>query len=826
MNRWKRKLPLTLESVQAILRQVCRVPALCVQWLRPRSPLSQPDPLLINKRLALLTSTIISVTFVSLLLFYTRGNLLYGGDYVGYFSVSQFLLYPTPTAAVFCGAILLAGSNVYIGFYLGLFLSTLFVELAVFTFAEQLSRQLLPRGPWGAVPIIASVLFIFSPYTITDTFKSLISSVFPYVGFEFLFFALCIRVLDLRLRGSTVPTRTALALGVTLGLSLESFPNNFRVGILGIVALVAILSVRVSSPLAPPALSISTRMGRAALFVLALVASGFYTMYPYLGNLSGLISSSSVIVGSISSNSFFVGGTYNSLSNVLRLLGPWGFWSGFAPYSNLYTTSPLLIVASWAWPALAIFAPLLLRRRLRKFGLVILTELIVVFCVAWDTSTNPPLGNLYSELTYRSPLLLQLFPTGFLTDVLLAKLFPVLAAVSIVVLGSILTARLKGVVHITSDSQQRETNRVIVGLHRVRPSRTLVVVTASLVAFLLIPAYPTFAGLSEGQYFNESAKGFSIPNTYFQARPAVISLGGKTLLFPPTSTYISTNWNYEGSVDFYSDFFYPAPVLTLDTLSAIGGYGEYMPSAISLQSRLSNVLIPNNATLSLAPSKLAVNDSLVWGTDATVSGSTVQLNESLSPHIQLSVPISRPLNASSSKAIQFVIESPEASTLLSDFSKGTAMVGLSSLSYNSSVGSTTGWYFPGSDGFSYAYLKDNKTLTVELLTGMLNKLYETDEYNDTSIYYLDLIVPANGPGFVDSVGFGSLGLISALVPSPSWIRLVSHLGIRGLLVDTSIDSGLAPGAGQALAASSEIVAAGDGRVVYSGGSITVIELTL
>jgi hypothetical protein len=787
-------------------------------------------PLLPDWKLAVLVAFSIGAALVGVLLAYTGGNLLYGGDYTGYYSAQQFLRLPSPTSAVFCGALFLTGNNLYAGFYLGLFFAASFAAFGAFWFASEFCRACLARPYWLVVPPLAALLYVFNPFTITDTFKSILVSIYPYTGFQFIFLGLSIRLWRIWRAGDSISWLDATLLGATLGLGAENYPNNVRIAILGLALLAAIAVTALRTPAARRSVARARSASIALLVIFVIVAAlaALYSVWPYLSNTSGAIAQAQASLGSVTALHLPTGSFYNQVANVVRLENAWGFPNGFAPYYGSYEANPAIVFASWMWPVLALVVPLLLLRRTTNPSLVLTMEGIALLSIAWEAASNPPFGVVYAGLVGAVPVLVAIFPSGFLSLFVLTKFYSVLAAFSTI--GIALTA--PSILATVADRIRARRGRPLAPAPPTLPRRRAdrgrgvqVVVAVAIGAILLLAAYPTFAGESEGQYFNESAKGFRIPPEYFSARDQAIGHSGSTLLLPATTTYIQTTWNYQGSVDWYEAFFYPNSVLTIDSFSPLLGYGQYSITAVALQQELSNPLVPNNSSVMVgSDTTLNVADSTVWGSTANVSGDTISAAPSDAPHLQFNVPFAVPVDASQSQLIQIQLRTPEAAALVSDFAQGTAQIGLESLRYNASVGATIGWYYPSLSSSAYLYDGPNSTVTVDLDVDRVSVAATSDIFNASSIDYLVLMLPSGAPGFISQLSFGSVSLLQNYSVSGTWLATMDHDGIHQILVDDSIIEGSIQSPSAIGEIERTLVGSGVGQLAWNGPNLQLIEL--
>ena len=154
---------------------------------------------------------------------------------------------------------------------------------------------------------------------------------------------------------------------------------------------------------------------------------------------------------------------------------------------------------------------------------------------------------------------------------------------------------------------------------------------------------------------NQNDAGFNVPSVYFHAKALLQKNdSGTVLLIPPTTNnpYISTAWGYTGEVGFYTDFFSPSPVITLNN------FGGTYSSSTQFQSydNLTHPLIYNSAskTMELEPdyvhllesyhvSYILVDSSIISGISVNMSYVHSLVNVLVQEHIAREIFNSSPL---------------------------------------------------------------------------------------------------------------------------------------------------------------------------------------
>ena len=164
----------------------------------------------------LIAALLISLSYISILLYYTHGALLWGGDYFGYFSAYNFLSYPDPSSFIYAIASISSAGNYYAGFYIYLFLSALLTLLGMYLLVYESFSGIFDKKALFRMGTIASLLYLFNPTSIVYNFSSFTANVFVTNAAFFLFLAMLIRIWRLTKEGSPYQTRDFLLLGLRL----------------------------------------------------------------------------------------------------------------------------------------------------------------------------------------------------------------------------------------------------------------------------------------------------------------------------------------------------------------------------------------------------------------------------------------------------------------------------------------------------------------------------------------------------------------------------------------------------------------------------------
>jgi hypothetical protein len=494
--------------------------------------------------------------FISLILVFTSGKLLYGSDYPGVYSLSDLPISPTPSTLLTAVCITLGAGNIYLGFYFAYAVSAWLCLVGIFLLAQEIGRDVLPEGLWKWCGLTAATLFLFSPSAFFDSYTSLMTNVSLYAA-GFLLFLFCLVRWFRSRRGNVQCTyRTAVCAGLGLGLSLQLLPTNLRTAAVAILLFGFLFAWTLGGSVIHGR---RPRFSRKSIYlavtvVLATMAAGAYSIVLTLQGFPQLSQTIQAAAGGHSATLYYVG-AFNTVPYVMLLLGSWGFPA--VQYSSLYYSIGIVSMAAALWPILALVVPMLVFRGSRRFVLypwLVLTMLGLF----WEKASNPPFGGFWQALVSSVPDGTQVLPTHFLSTLLLSNLYVALAAISIIGIYQ----RLRSVVA-RSPTVAPSTPRT----DRLPPGRVLgaTIVSFLLVGALLIAAMPVLSGAAETQMWNHpGVEGdFAIPAAYVGARSLAERGGGTTLILPGMGSYVRLSWGYYGVSSFYVEYFAPAEVYTL-----------------------------------------------------------------------------------------------------------------------------------------------------------------------------------------------------------------------------------------------------------------------
>ncbi len=384
------------------------------------------------------------------------------------------------------------------------------------------------------------LFFAFNPWSTTDTFKSYLGSTSFIAALSLALYAYYVRLLR-AITDKELPNMPEMLfiVSVTLILSAISpagtvrmFAKTFILFIMFI--LVALVSYRMCYRIDEIKRSMLLKSLAYSLIplVISALAIALYVIAGYVEPLAHRVES---VWGQLKPPQRAIYPSYATIINALKGMNTWIAFSLYMPYREIYQRG---IIASLMllWPLVALGLPLIILREFRfskalRFQLLML-ELMAVFAFTWGTAGNPPLSSIKPAIVNLFPLMPKVLPWSVSID--FAK-FIYITLTSYVI--SFLISRV-----------------VLSGLtlnHLVMKKALILLLTIVLVGSLLATALPVFNGMVFGQYFNESIKGFYLPQDYEYVKNIKTRYYEHLLLLPSTPTYTSTSWGWQGSIAWY-----------------------------------------------------------------------------------------------------------------------------------------------------------------------------------------------------------------------------------------------------------------------------------
>ena len=533
------------------------------------------------KRYVLLLG-IISLFYISVILFYTHGALLFDGNYAGFYHLVPSL-FSTPNGILEGIALLISQGNIYVAYYLYLYLAILALMIASFYLSLQILSKFVPRNMLLISSAVVASLSFIEPFVLTDYYSTLIGN--GFIGNNLfstslftLFLAFLFRSYSSTGNKSKFLNSTLLA-GSFLGLSVTPFPNDVRMIVIGYFLFIAITIFTYFFPK-------GERLGRVTVFmsvIMFIIASFIFSLfdtYPML-SINGLMhyyTAASIGGASVNILGLYTG-SFNTIPQVIRLLGIWPFPTGFVIYHSIYYRINVVNISSYFWPLLALFFPLVFAYKIKENrGLLLFIMVLVLLSIFYEKGANPPFGSLWYFVNSKIPFGYEFMASGFLQYYVMGTFYTVFATLSIVTIYIYL-------------------KKMKIFRLRKKLRKVAVLVPVALVVVLIVAEMPVFDGQIYENFWAPKSSGFFIPSEYEYARDYLLSYSQNVLLFPGVGQWITTSWNYSGSSEIYYNFFQPVNVTNEYMFS---GTPVITPSEIGTYNLLVNPFLNANNLTSLS----------------------------------------------------------------------------------------------------------------------------------------------------------------------------------------------------------------------------------
>ncbi len=523
----------------------------------------------------------ISLFYVLLIFFWTKGGLLYGGDNQGFYNVSNFFSAPSINNLVYLFSYILSLGNIYATFYVTLFIFSMLTGMAVFYLSYNLMGSISGDKYAKIFSTVAVMLYLFNPSSVSLTYISFTGDVSATTAFFILFLAYVIKYFIHRIKKMSFKPLDVLIMSVSLGLSFTPFPNNFRIYLIGIMIFVFFAVIAIVLEKSP----IMTRILNAlcVLFVLLAIPSLilFFTNVDLFLSLHNLITTANA--GAL--NKGYIGfytGNFNRLNQVIRLTDEWQDPGQF--YTHLYNSLGIVSITSYIWPILALLVPLVFSRK-RNVWIIAPVEAMMLSIIFYEKGGNPPFGNVWYYIVNHVPFGYQLVPTGMLTTMVLLPLYSAFTSYSLYIIFQMVKGRGRK----NSDGNMKATKR----FPRAAIAIAIVLIIVALLMTSALPAFNGQAETLEYDSFQPSHAGFFIPESYFEVKDYVSHYRGNIVLIPGSgqNPYFSTSWNIIDYVAFYNLFFAPIDVYTLVQF----GGSFYTAEQWSQYYNLTHPILPNGS---------------------------------------------------------------------------------------------------------------------------------------------------------------------------------------------------------------------------------------
>jgi hypothetical protein len=712
----------------------------------------------------------IAAVWLSIILFYTRGGLLVGADWAGYYNAFAAIRTGIPDAITYGTGLLLAGGNIYAGFYVGTFIGICLNLFALSYFLNTLFEEW--RGK--IVPLaIANILYAFSMFSIYNTFKSVIDVAGIATGGLLLFLALVIKLYRYMNKSGRFTKLDGLLMGIGIAVSSMVPPNCFRIllieGTIMIGVLLLALIKQTASKTSRASKAKSVLKGFILKLPLIAVVAALGMLYweiSFFSSFATNLKSFSSASQSLSLST--LNAPYATLINTFRIFGVWVFTEGYCPYYKLYFNNLVITITSFIWPVMALGMSLLFVKRSQRLKILILVAFSLLI-ITWDTANNPPVGVINLFTASHFPIILSFFQTFYLSNTLLPIIYVALS--TYVIFRVIETLR----------SSKR-------GVSRFLRKMLVVTIPVLLIAVLLIADTPFFTGNALEQYFSPNTKGIWVPNDYFVVKDLLSSSmqsGKSALLWPSMTTYILTSWQYQGSNVFYNAFFAP---LNVYTPSEFGGYSLANPQIAAEYYNLTSIPLKSGPTTNITSYADFANLS-VQGASYTHIDNTIKLglSNNSSDYIDVTIPFRDTFDASNYTFFTLQFSTDSAPLIENMLSNQKLWVGVGSSDGN------VGWYILGSTSSS-AYSINNSTIIISMHVGFPDKPWSESTYNSTSVsdFVFRIFTQGLPSNSYDGLTLSSITIgASFVVIDQSILKLWQQYNIEYVVFDNSIISGAA-----------------------------------
>lgn len=722
-----------------------------------------------------------SLPFVFLMVYYTRGALLYRIDWVGVYSVQGFLRTPIPDAILPAVGSALSLGNLTAANYIALFLDAFFCTYGAQLLARELFRKTFSDRWLIGVQAIAAAGYLVNPYNVTWSVYALTLELFLSQAAFLIVMMEVVRLVRCAQDGRRFSGWDGALLGLAIGLSMPaSLPNDARVlafEFAGLLLAGIALLIFARIPRRRPAIRQVVRT-----FLLYSAPLGILLVLPpiYAAWTAGFFSTSDI--AAITKVITAVAKEYTPIKFTVRLLGRPELFA--APYLKFYTKIPITVVASYSWPVLALAVPIpaAFLLRLRDKVWICSAVLLAIPCVIWGAGANPPFGAAYDFITTHLPFGASLFPPFYPIQLLATKLYCVLVAFSVAMVYYGVRRALVGRKRPSLEGVPASAKRQI-RWRRFRRSRIpAYVATGVVVGLVFLAAVPMYTG---GIFYGVtgSGKGYFIPGPYFQVRSILQGLHGNAVLLPPLPTYFDTVWGYHGATAFYSAFFYPSQIIVP------AYYGPYQTDfgAASQEYNLATHPIgpgPNSTLVPLQKRGWTVDGDLPHTTTFSYQPypSFSLSNDNVSAPLTWLTMTLPTANASSASALAALLQASEATANIT----------------TSATNSTTGVVKFHSGIFEFEPGRYNSIVTavgprsvnVTLLIWNPSVVYPVGGYQAAGdVAYVNITLDEPGlAGTIDGPPIFSVG--SDSVVQPGWTSLMQSYNVKYLLWDNSTQDGI------------------------------------
>jgi len=705
-----------------------------------------------------LTTLPVALVWLSIILFYTKGGLLVGGDWPGCYDALSAIKTGVPSAIIYGIGLLLARGNIYVGFYTGTFIGLLLNMAALFYFLATLFREWKDR----ILPyIVAGILYAFNMFALYDTFKSIKGLADMAVAGLLLFLAQAIKLYRHVVGQSEFSKWDGILIGVGIAVSSRVIPNSFRIllaeGIIVASLLVwALIEGTIRKP--PDVRQVFKKfLTKLPLISITALVGMLYWEIPFFSSFKENIETA-FHAASAHKLTSVLHAPYANLINTFRILGFWAFSAGYCPYHKLYFHDPFVTITSFIWPVVALGLSILLAEKKRR-PLVLALAIFSLLIISWDAADNPPVGPLNKLVTSILPLSLAFFPTYYLSGTFLPLIYVALTTFAIV-----------RVSEVSCNLGKREMVNICGKIFKSAFPLLLIIT-------LLIPSIPFFNGFALGQYFDPSIKGIWVPEEYFEAKDIALQHQGAILLWPSLTIYVQTSWGYQGTNGFYNSFFSPLKVVTPDFF---GGYTMYSSKRLMYANLTMPPIRPGQSrdiTDLLNKEKISI-----WGARCERFNGSIRILVNNTDHIDIGIPFRSAINISNYTFLVLELSSDPSFFMESLAKSNNFWIGVGSAE------GVVGWYILGSTSNTYSI--NDEGISVSMLIGFSDKPWAASYYDPSNVTGVMIRLITRDIKEPVEVNFSLKSIKVAFSDvDPSMISLWKNFGVKYVLLDKSIVGG-------------------------------------
>ena len=291
--------------------------------------------LLVGQRNYIIALFVIALFYLTVILLYTHGALLFDGDNYGFYHLTRGL-FTTPMGILEGVSLFITGSNIYAAFYVYVYISMVIALIAAFYFSVQFFKYFLSPNYVRIAALTSSFLFVITPVVLVDYYNSFLGNISVTSSFFTLFLAFLIGSYEFYQSDQKRFMYILLTGAFFLGLSVTQFPNDIRTLFVGFGFFVLFLIFVAARNLYTGG-KIHARLLTESilLFIGITITSSLYITLPMFMDIGSTVNSSSVAASSFSYLGFYTG-SFNTIPWTIRLLDEWGFPTGYVIYHSVY----------------------------------------------------------------------------------------------------------------------------------------------------------------------------------------------------------------------------------------------------------------------------------------------------------------------------------------------------------------------------------------------------------------------------------------------------------------------------------------------------------